>query len=139
MPGPNDLPGILNAETLADQFFQPRKEMARKNASKPFFVNLCNARDLEQDPQFLGFANSKDVYEIATDYLQSMPKFSAFGIFYSPTNDMLEKSQLWHTDDEDLRELKCFINIHDVGPDNGPFTFINTAKSDKIRKRLNHQ
>ena len=137
--GPNDLPGISNAVTLADQFFQRRKEMARENASKPFFANLCNARDLEQNPQFLDFANSKDVYEIATDYLRSIPKISAFGIFYSPTNDMLEKSQMWHTDDEDLRQLKCFINVHDVGPDNGPFTFINAVKSDEIRKRLNHQ
>jgi hypothetical protein len=51
---------------------------------------------------------------------------------------MLEKSQMWHIDDEDFCQIKCFINVHEVGLENGPFTFIPAAKSDEVRRKLGH-
>jgi hypothetical protein len=51
---------------------------------------------------------------------------------------MLEKSQMWHIDDEDFRQIKCFVNLHNVGPMNGPFTFIPAQKSDEIRRKIGH-
>lgn len=134
----DDLPGVIEAVSVADGFFQERKHEPRAPDSKPFFANICDEKAVARYPDLVAFAKSEAVFEIATDYLKTVPKLSAFGIFYSPPNDTLEKSQMWHIDDEDFCQIKCFINVHEVGPGNGPFTFIPAAKSEEIRRKLGH-
>jgi hypothetical protein len=133
-----DLPGVADAASVADRFFEEKKGEPQAPDSKPFFANICDEKALLRHPDLVTFARSQPVVEIATNYLKTIPKLSAFGVFYSPPNDTLEKSQMWHIDDEDFCQVKCFINVHDVGPDNGPFTFIPAAKSDEIRRKLGH-
>lgn len=135
----NDLPGIMNAVSAADHIFQERKEAPRHEESKPFFANICDERALVEHPDLLTFARSRAVFEIATSYLKTLPKLSALGVFYSPPNETLAKSQMWHTDHEDFCQIKCFINVHDVSLENGPFTFIPAAKSDRIRRAIGHR
>jgi len=134
----HDLPGIINAVEIGSRFFNDKKNEHRGQGTKPFFSNICEEADLEHYPDLLSFPRSKPVFDMSASYLRAMPKLSAFGIFYSPPNDMLEKSQMWHIDDEDFRQIKCFINLHDVGPTNGPFTFIPAQKSDQIRRKIGH-
>jgi hypothetical protein len=133
-----DLPDVAAAVETADRFFNQKKSEQREQGSKPFFSNICDEADLARYPDLLTFARSQPVFDMAASYLEAMPKLSAFGVFYSPPNDSLEKSQMWHIDDEDFCQIKCFINLHDVGPENGPFTFIPAQKSDEIRRKLRH-
>ena len=132
-----DLPGVREAVAVAERFYEEKKNQPREG-SKPFFANICDDENLRRHPDLLAFPKSRPVFEIAADYLRTAPKLSAFGVFYSPPNELLEKSQMWHIDDEDFCQLKCFINIHEVGPAYGPFTFIPAAKSDEIRRKLGH-
>jgi hypothetical protein len=41
-----------------------------------------------------------------------------------PTSEPATLSQLWHHDPEDLKIIKVFIYLEDVGEGNGPFTYV---------------
>jgi hypothetical protein len=133
----DDLPGVVGVLSATSRLFE-QKGQPQKLSSKPFLMNMCDEKDLLDNPELLDFAKSQAVFEIAADYLKSVPRLSAIGVFYSPPNDLLEKSQLWHVDDEDFSQLKCFINLHEVRYESGPFTFIPAAKSNEIRRKLGH-
>jgi hypothetical protein len=134
-----ELPGVAGAVSAAARLFESKKAQPRGRSSKPFFANICEEDDLDNELDLLEFAKSQAVFEVATDYLKTLPRLTAFGVYYSPENQMLAKSQLWHVDDEDFTQIKCFINVHPVDEENGPFTFIPAQKSDEIRRKLNHQ
>lgn len=138
--GPGDVPGVLEAVAHANSIFDRKlSEKTPLRRGKPFLNNILEPSDLNNDPHILDFAKSDAVRAIATGYLQTVPKLSAFGIFYSPANDTLEKSQMWHTDDEDFCQMKCFINVNDVRHENGPFTFLPADKSANLRRKLGHR
>jgi hypothetical protein len=134
---PDALPGIMDAVNAARQIFE-KKVVNLSNAKKEFFFNVLEEADLQDYPQLLGIANSEVFRAAATGYLQTVPDLSGIGVFYSPANSSLEKSQQYHTDDIDAFQLKCFINVNDVGADNGPFTFIPADVSTAVRRQLNH-
>jgi hypothetical protein len=136
--GPDTLPGIMEAVEAARQIFE-KKVVNLSNAKKEFFFNVLEESDFQDHPQLLGIANSEPFRAAATGYLQTVPDLSGIGVFYSPANSSLEKSQQYHTDDIDTRQLKCFINVNAVGADNGPFTFIPADVSTAVRRQLNHQ
>jgi len=134
---PDALPDVMDAVTAARQIFE-KKAINLANAKKDFFFNVLEEADLEAYPQLVGLANSEPFRAAATGYLQTVPDLSGIGVFYSPANSSLEKSQQYHTDDIDAVQLKCFINVNDVGADNGPFTFIPADVSAAVRRQLNH-
>ena len=68
---------------------------------KPFFVNLLESDDLETYPQLLAVAQSAPMQEAAIGCLKTVPDLSGIGLFLSPANDSLEKSQQYLTDDID--------------------------------------
>jgi len=136
--GPDTFPGIMEAVNAAREIFEA-KAVNMSNAKKAFFFNVLEEPDLERYPELLGIAHTEPFTAAATGYLETMPDLSGIGLFYSPANTSTEKSQQYHTDDIDCRQVKCFINVNDVGPDNGPFTFIPADVSDRIRRRLGHR
>jgi len=136
--GPEVFPGIMDAVNAARELFE-KKAVNLSNAKKAFFFNVLEGPDLEQYPQLLGLANTESFLAAATGYLETLPDVSGIGLFYSPANTSTEKSQQYHTDDIDSCQVKCFVNVNDVGPDNGPFTFIPADVSASIRAKLNHQ
>ena len=134
--GPADFPGIMDAVAAANRIYQ-RKKLDGK-FKKPFFVNLLESADLKQNPELLALAQSKPMRDAAAGYLGTMPDLSGIGVFLSPANESLEKSQQYHTDDIDKTQVKCFINCNEIGPRNGPFTFVSGDASDAIRRKLKH-
>jgi len=53
------------------------------------------------------------------------PRLHAVGAWLNfPTEDKAKEAQLWHRDPEDLKIIKVFIYLSDVGPENGPFCYI---------------
>ena len=134
--GPSDFEGIREAVAAANEI-RERKSLDGK-FKKPFFVNLLEPSDLEMHPELLAIARNKAIQDAAAGYLGTVPELSGIGVFLSPKNESLEKSQYFHTDDIDKTQVKCFINCNEIGPDNGPFTFIPADVSDKMRKKLKH-
>src|SRR6186713_845402 len=45
-------------------------------------------------------------------------------------------SQIYHLDPEGRRQAKLFLNLRDIGPDEGPFTFIPAEASEQIIKAV---
>ena len=76
--------------------------------------------------------------EAASAYLGSLAQLNRLGIYVSPPTDTLKSSQLYHLDGQDFHIVKCFINVHEVTPENGPFTFIPADESLKIRKSIGY-
>jgi hypothetical protein len=67
----------------------------------------------------------------------SVPVLATVQGWWTPSNDMLESSQLFHVDANDSRTVKFFFNIEDVGDNDGPFTFIPADISARVLKAVN--
>jgi hypothetical protein len=111
-----------------------------KSFNKTFFYNILAADGLREHPIFLDFALSPAVTEAVTGYLGHRPRLNSIGVFYSPINNSIEGSQLYHTDGDGLSQVKIFINIWDVEPGGGGFTFVpKNLVSPDLRKRALHK
>lgn len=66
------------------------------------------------------------MYLTAAEHLGLLPVLTSVRIAYSPNEDIggLRSSQFFHTDPEGERQVKVFVAVHEVGPDNSPLTFI---------------
>lgn len=60
------------------------------------------------------------------------------GVYFSPVNSSTKRSQMFHVDGDDFRQLKCFINVATVDRHNGPLTLVSRRRSDQIRRRVRH-
>jgi hypothetical protein len=83
------------------------------------------------DPAFL---------RIAERYLGTLPLFSEFGLWWSPAGDRWphqDAAQKFHFDfDAPPSWLKLFVYLTDVGPDNGPHTYVRGShRSDNPATR----
>lgn len=136
---PNDIPGIMKVvDAAARMFAEKHPDIDGSSAKKLYFYNIAERSDLDKYPELLDFAHSAPMVEATGSYLGMLPVLSAIGVYLSPVNDTFEKSQMYHMDDEDLHQVKCFINVNEVGPSNGPFTFIPADRSREIRGKLSH-
>lgn len=105
---------------------------------KPFFTNILDAHDVEEHSELLDLILSPEVVETVTGYFGALPRLKCMGIFVSAINDSTESSQLFHVDNDDFRQLKCFINLVETGPDQGPFTFLPAQTTATALNDLGH-
>jgi len=106
-----------------------------KNFNKPYFFNVMTADDLRKYPIFLDFALSGAVTEAVTGYVGRLPRLHSMGIFYSPVNGTLGGSQIFHVDGDGLTQVKCFVNIWEVGTGGGGFTFFPKPLTSRSFRR----
>ncbi|MDC3075157.1 hypothetical protein OA258_01830 [Pelagibacteraceae bacterium] len=72
-----------------------------------------------------------------TNYIGSLPVLLSAGMWFSPNDeDHPGRSQSWHFDIEDLKQLKVLIPLDDITLDNGPLTVIDAKTSNQILKKL---
>ena len=139
--GPETLPGVNRVvevcQGIYGDFLSGNTER-QEGVRKDFFVNILEEDALEDYPEILEFVLSNPVIEAATAYLNAVPILRGVGIYYSRNNESIESSQLFHTDYDDFRQVKCFINVEGVDQDGGPFTLLPADTSLRVRKRLNH-
>lgn len=131
--GPGYLPGI--AEVLKEaQDLIAKKEGEVAGSKKPFFANVMTAADLESCPHIMALAQHPMMLEAAAGYLGTYPELRSLGIYVSEANSSQISSQMFHFDMNDESQVKCFINVNDVGVDNGPFTFLpaDVSKQSKL-------
>jgi hypothetical protein len=102
-------------------------------ASKDFFYNVLTEEDILDNPELMRFVLSDEVVSAVTEYIGFLPRLCTVGIYYSKGAGEPRGSQNWHLDGTDPHHVKCFINLNDVGPKNGPFTFIPADKTDSLR------
>ena len=134
----NALPKTEAVVEVCQRLFSERQGPNTSSSPKPFYSNLLNEHDLVTNPEILEFALGDQIIEIVTDYLGALPRLSALGLQYSPVNETTVSSQMFHVDGDDFHQVKCFINILDVGPEDGPLSVIAADTSKKVRAVLGH-
>jgi hypothetical protein len=113
--------------------------MARDaDGKRGFLRNLLTNDDLQTHTELVRFALSDQLLAAATEYLGTIPHLNRVDLLYSipRTGDTLEASQLFHLDPEGLRQVKLFLNVHDVGDPEGPFTFIPADASRRLIQEI---
>ena len=127
---PDFLPEIGPAVAEAASLFEKKRSKVNTDeAKKPFFANVMNADDIDNCPAIMALAQHPAMFEACAGYLGTYPKLRSIGVYVSVANTSLRQSQMFHYDTNDLNQIKCFINVSDVGENNGPFTFLPADKS----------
>ena len=131
-----ELPQLGEAVAACARIAAERLAAQAGGGHKPFFHNVLRGDDLTKEPDLLAAALSPAMLAIATDYLRCLPRLKAIGLYHSPVNESMTSSQLFHLDNDDLRQLKCFVNVWPVDDAAGPFTLLPADASDRVRARL---
>jgi hypothetical protein len=99
-----------------------------------FLRSILTNQDLARNPKLIDFALSDSLLSLVTNYLGTIPHLNRIDLLYSVNHGGEEaiSSQIYHLDPEGTRQAKLFMNLRDVGPDEGPFTFIPAAETTRI-------
>jgi hypothetical protein len=109
---------------------QRQKFLTRKQS---FLRYLLDDGDLRRTPELVNFALSDEMLGSATRYLGMVPHLTRIDLMYSlPRTGKNIESQLFHLDHEGITQIKHFIHLYDVGPHEGPFTFIPADATSRI-------
>ena len=126
----------MTAFKKSDEFIRARladKEVqdtlakgASEGQSKNYLIHLVDFhKPLDSTSPLLALALDERLLQIVANYLGMWPQLHAVGSWYNfPVDQPKAYSQLWHRDPEDLKTVKVFIYLDDVGPKQGAFTYI---------------
>lgn len=116
-----------------------RAAYVSKPGEKGFLRSLLSPDTLRQQPAILDFATSPEITAIVTEYLGTVPTLSDARLWWSvPTTSggPPSSSQKFHRDHEDYRQVKVLVNVDEVTPDGGPFTFLPAARSEQVVRAM---
>jgi hypothetical protein len=93
---------------------------------KSYLVNLLPwDHEHDVDGPVMRLALDPKLLETVSLYLGLWPRLHAIGAWLNfPTEGDATEAQLWHRDPEDVRLIKVFIYLNDVGDESGPFSYI---------------
>ena len=87
----------------------------------------------EAGSPYLRFATDDRVVQTIANYLGVVPVLTDIDIWYSAHHPKRPKSsQLWHLDHADTTQVKCWVYLSDVGPENGPLTMLDADRSMQL-------
>jgi hypothetical protein len=108
-----------------DHLFNPRKR---------FLLALLSGADFCRHPDLIQFMVSRPILDAATSYLGSVPVLAGAALWWTPPSDTVLRSQLFHFDGEDERQVKLMLNIFETRDEHGPFTLLPAAVSEPLRR-----
>jgi hypothetical protein len=136
--GPGELPGtdalVMACRRLFDAA-RARGALAAKveAAPKQFLLPVADRSDaLLAEPAIRDFVLSPAVLSTVARYFGRMPILSEIALLWTPVNATRIKSQEYHFDTEDYRQLKLFIYISEVSAETGPITLIGARRSAEV-------
>lgn len=83
---------------------------------------------------FSRVVNDPELSAVVLRYFNGRPWLWNAALNYSDPSRGLTDSQMWHFDYGDVRQLHIMVYFSDVGPTSGPFTFLRSELSDRIRR-----
>lgn len=128
------------AEQARDVFSRMHLDQLKQQATKkPFLIQVPLTeyeKDLSNSP-FLEIATHPALLGAIARYLGMLPVLRCIEFHYSP-NEVMEskKSQNFHIDQDDYREIKAFLYVEEVTMDSGPLCVIPALESRKIYDQL---
>ena len=82
---------------------------------------------------------SHDFIAPIINYLGSVPLLWTCEVWVSPNKSFeTGRSQEFHLDGEDIRQVKCFIPLEDITEDSGPLNIINAENTKNIFNKLHN-
>lgn len=147
---PGSLPGTDEIIKVALELFEEKKRKVEAatgpdtelHAKKwAFLRSVLTNQDLAAHPKLVDFALSDGLMSLVTNYLGTIPHLNRVDLLYSVSHGGEEaiSSQIYHLDPEGRRQAKLFLNLRDIGPDEGPFTFIPAAASERVINAIKHR
>lgn len=120
--------GPKKIEELRQMNTAPNLQILRivRNGSSYSMDNVRDYRDI-----FSALAHP-DLISIAANYLGAAPVLLSVALVYTPQNEWLQGSQIFHAHDsfdyQRPKEIGIVMNLSDVTPESGPFTYIPADK-----------
>jgi hypothetical protein len=124
---------------FAQKVLEERRDQERGNkASDPFFAHVLTPLRYEEAPPIFDLALSDEVLQIAADYLGEVPILLRITVSWSPVNNHMAGSQLYHRDGQSWlqRRAKFIFAASDVDEASGPFTFLPAELSERVSKNF---
>ena len=126
----------LSLRLFEDKQREAEAEAAASGRSKKwaFLRSILTNQDLARNPKLVDFALSDPLLSLVTNYLGTIPHLNRIDLLYSVNHGGEDaiSSQIYHLDPEGTRQAKLFMNLRDVGPNEGPFTFIPASETTRI-------
>jgi len=138
---PGDIANTEDVIALSLRLFDQKQREAEAEAAASgkskkwaFLRSILTNQDLAKNPALVDYALSDQLLSLVTNYLGTIPHLNRIDLLYSVNHGGEDaiSSQIYHLDPEGTRQAKLFMNLRDVGPDEGPFTFIPAAETTRI-------
>lgn len=121
-----------------------------KDWGKPFLKDILPERSWERYGSILDFASSPDVLEPMSRHAGLVPHLSGSvppgvrlmesSTKYDPQPEgPWRSSQLWHIDYHAEVLIYVIVALRDIGPDDGPLTFLGQAASERVSAALSYR
>jgi hypothetical protein len=137
------LPGVDKAvqfcrEVLAERRDKPDLWPIPERKRTIFPIPIMHPEEYSDAPAIFDLVLSDQVLQIVSEYFGEVPILQRINIWWTPKNQEIRGSQFYHRDTMSWaeRQAKFFINVTDVGADDGPFTFLPADVSDKIVQKF---
>lgn len=106
---------------------------------KPYLLDL-SLDVLAPDSPLARLALHRDVVSTATSYLGMVPLLAGVTVLRSPyVVGPPTGSQLFHSDWEDVKQVKLFVHCSDVTERNGPLTAVRADASARVKRALHYR
>jgi hypothetical protein len=136
----SQLPNFSRIRDLCRDIFQARLPefeviAANQATGKDFLADFLYDEDLRDHPEIVDFALNDAFLSMSAQYLGGVPVLRRLTVFYSNNQNYEEliRSQLFHVDGDDIKQLKFFINLYDVNDEaDGPFTLLPASLTDQF-------
>ncbi len=136
---PDDL-GIKAVQEIREKIKAIDVDAIRRAAKKPYLLKLLEGKDIPRDSYMYKLATHPDILNCVSRYLKCFPILTYMAVWYSPNlPGEIKGSQKFHLDHEDYRQVKAFLFIEDIGPENGPFTLLPADDSLAVQNAVNYK
>lgn len=126
----------LGSAVKAAQALQGKREkdfVHTDAKAEAFRTGILSAEDLKTHPEMMEFALDRNMIEIVSDYLGTLPRLWGADFMYSiAKSEDAHNSQLWHLDKPEVNYIQVFICLNEIGDKNGPFTFLPAGPSQRV-------
>jgi hypothetical protein len=133
----------LSLRLFEEKQREAEAEAAASGKSKKwaFLRSILTNQDLAKNPTLVDFALSDPLLGLVTNYLGTIPHLNRIDLLYSVDHGGEDaiSSQIYHLDPEGTRQAKLFMNLRNVGPNEGPFTFIPASETTRIVNTIKKQ
>ena len=110
----------------------------RAKADDKFPINLLLAKDIFEHRAFIDIAMHDEILSAVASYMGQLPRLYNLTLWWSPPNETVQRSQLYHYDDRDSRQAKVFINLNTITSESGPLHFIPADECLKLDAKIGY-